>query len=137
MEPKVTVKTLKDYIAERRIELAKHMHVAESLDGFFILEIPSQNGSPFTVWPGTFRTRRAAELFLEDLLDACSRGTPEAAIRTHDFIKEFEMQDRVMEILEEHLEAHEGIVDPGALARELCMFRPWEEPDDEEEEIAF
>ncbi len=130
----MTVKTLKDYIAERRIEIAERMHVAEMSNGFHILEIPAQNGSPFAVWPGPFRTQRAAEMFLENLVDAYARGTPEAACgSSQEMLKEYEMRDRVMDILEEHGD----IADPGALARELCMFRPWEEPDDEEEEITF
>ncbi len=80
----MTVKTLKDFIAERRVEIAERMHVAGMSDGFHILEIPAQDGSPFTVWPGPFRTQRAAELFLEDLVDAYSRGTPETTCGSYE-----------------------------------------------------
>jgi len=66
-------------IAKRRAEIAKRMHVADTYCGFHILEIPAADGSPLKAWPGPFKTKRAAELYLEELLDDYANRDPLSA----------------------------------------------------------
>ena len=105
-------------IAERRAEIAKRMHVADTYCGFHILEIPAADGSPLKAWPGPFKTKRAAELFLDELLDAYAEGDPLSACDYYiKRIKELEQRAVLLEFLEER----EGIADPRILARDLSQ----------------
>ena len=113
--------TIEKTIAERRVEIAKRMHIAEMNDEFHILEIPGADGAPFKAWPGPFWVRRAAALFLERLLDAYAEGNPELAFCDPGFRNLYEQEVRLLEFLEKK----EGIVDPRGLAQELCHYQPW------------
>lgn len=119
---KKSKKPTEQTIAERRAEIAERMHVAKMGDGFHILEIPAADGSPFEAWPGPFKTKRAAELFLGELLDAYAEGKPNDACCSGGIFVVFEQQARVLEFLEKH----ENIADLCAVARDLVNFQPWQ-----------
>ncbi len=113
---KKSKKTAEQTIAKRRAEIAKRMHVAELCGGYHILEIPAADGSPFEAWPGPFKTKRAAELFLEDLLDAYAEGDPLRACDCYiSRIKNYERQAGLLEFLERR----DGMLDLRELARDL------------------
>ena len=111
------------------------MHVAKMGDGFHILEIPAADGSPFKVWPGPFKTKRAAELFRDELLDAYAEGKPNDACCSGGIFEAFEEQASVLEFLEKRA----PFADLLELARDLCQFRPWElrHPNNSDDEIPF
>ena len=113
---KKSKKTAERAVAKRRAEIAKRMHVAELCGGCHILEIPAADGSPFEAWPGPFKTKRAAELFLEDLLDAYADGDPLRACGR--YISRIEGYERQAELLE-FLERRDGMLDLRELARDL------------------
>ena len=116
-------KTTKKTAAARRAEIAKRMHIAKMCDGgFHILEIPAADGSPFEVWQGPFNTKRAAELFLEDLLDALPDGNPDWALNYHGRCRGYNQQANVLEFLE----GRDDIADPRSLARDLCAGWPFD-----------
>ncbi len=119
---KKSQKTIEQDIAERRAEIAKRMHVAKMGDGFHILEIPAADGSPFEAWPGPFKTKRAAELFLDELVDAYAKGNPNGVCCSGGIFVVFEQQARVLEFLEKR----ENTTDLRALARDLISFQPWQ-----------
>ena len=119
---KKNLKSIEKTIAERRAEIAKRMHVAKMGDGFHILEIPAADGSPFEAWPGPFQTKRAAELFLDELVDAYAEGDPNNACCSGGIFVVFEQQARVLEFLEKR----EGTSDLHKLARDLVRFQPWQ-----------
>ena len=129
---KKNLNSIEQTTAERRAGIAKRMHVANMGDGFHILEIPAADGSPFKSWPGPFKTKRAAELFLDDLLDAYARGKPIVAIREYGrnagLFEAYGERARILEFLEKR----DGIADPRALAYELNNYRPWVHRDPDE-----
>jgi len=111
---------IKQALNERRGDIAKRMHIAEMGDGFHIIEIPGVDGEPFMTWPGPFTSKRAAELFLDDLLDAYAYGDPIGCYSMSIFV-EYEQQARILEFLEER----ENIADLNQLARDLVGLKPW------------
>ncbi len=115
--------TVEQAFNERRGNIAKRMHVAKMGDGFHILEIPGGDGGTFEAWPGPFACKRAAELFLDDLLDAYADADrdPNDVCCYRGFFVAYEEQARVLEFLEKR----ENIADLNALARDLVEFQPW------------
>jgi hypothetical protein len=117
MTKKITKKTT----ATHRAEIAKRMHIAAMGDGFHILEIPAADGAPFEAWPGPFKSKRAAELFLDELLDAYAEGNPNEACCSNGIFAVFEQRARVVEFLE----GQNGVANPRELACELIRHQPW------------
>ncbi len=131
---KKSKKTAEQTIAKRRAEIAKRMHVAELCGGYHILEIPAANGSPFDAWPGPFKTKRAAELFLDDLLDAYADGEPLRACGCYiSRIKGYEQQAELLEFLERR----DGMLDLRELARDLSDLMLWHHGSPIEHELPF
>ena len=121
---KKTKMTIEQAFNERRGNIAKRMHVAKMGDGFHILEIPGGDGEPFAIRSLPFASKRAAELFLDDLLDAyadADRDLNDVYCYRGSFVA-YEQQARVLEFLEKR----ENIADLNALARDLVEFQPWE-----------
>jgi len=85
-----------DAITARRAEIARTLHVGRFGDGFHVIEVPGPDGLPFKAWPGPFKTRRAAELFRDDLIDACAEGRPEKASCSGGIFTAYEMQARLL-----------------------------------------
>ena len=134
----MAAKTTKKTPEARREEIAKRMHVARMGDGFHIIEIPAADGSPFEAWPGPFTTKLAAELFRDELLDACAEGKPNDACCAGGIFVVFEQQARVLEFLEKR----ENTTNLRALARDLVNSQPWQHgphgpPGERDAEIPF
>ena len=122
--------------AKCRAEIAKRMHVAELCGGFHILEIPAIDGGPFECWPGPFKTKRAAELFLEDLLDAYADGEPLRACGGYiSRIKGYEQQAELLQFLERR----DGLLNLRELARDLSelLLCRYGSPIEHDTEIPF
>jgi hypothetical protein len=123
---------------ERRGKIAKRMHIAKMGDGFHIIEIFGRDDNPFAIWPGPFTSKRAADLFLDDLLDAYADGDPNDVCRSRSIFVVYEQQARVLEFLEKR----ENIADLNELARDLVDFKPWRNgpygsPGERDSEIPF
>ncbi len=133
---KKNLKTVEQTIAKRRAEIAKRMHVAELCGGYHILEIPAADGSPFEPWPGPFKTKRAAELFLDDLLDAYADGDPLRVCGCYiSRIKGYERQAEVLEFLERR----DGMLNLRELARDISdiLLCRYGSPIEHDTEIPF
>ena len=134
----MAAKTTKKTDASRREEIAKRMHVAKMGDGFHIIEIPAADGSPFRAWPGPFTTTLAAELFRDELIDACAEGDANKACCSGVIFSYFEQQARMLEFLEKC----ENTTNLRDLARDLVNSQPWQHghhgpPVDIDAEIPF
>ena len=117
---KKSKKTIERTFKERRGDIAKRMHIAKMGDGFHIIEIPGGDGEPYVNWSCWFASKRAAELFLDDLLDSYANGDMQLCGALCSLYK-YEQQARVLEFLEKL----ENIADLNQLARDLVDFRPW------------
>ncbi len=117
---KKSKKTIEQAFNERRGDIAKRMHIAVVGDEFHIIEIPGGNGEPFETWSCPFASKRAAELFLSDLLDAYANGDMNLCGSLSSLV-DYEQQARVLEFLVKR----ENIADLNALARDLVEFQPW------------
>ncbi|WP_195759992.1 hypothetical protein [Paracoccus sp. S-4012] len=108
-----------EYVVKRRKELSAILHVVHVSDGYCVLQIPGEDGAPFTPWAGSFESRAAASFFLDDLLNAAIDGKPEAACCSFGIYEHFNLAGRILNIIE----AHEG----GArdLARKIASEEPW------------
>ena len=112
-------------------EIAKRMQISEVTAGFQILEAPAGDGAPLKVWPPTFQTKRAAELFLEELIAFYVICDPEefygASTDAKYCVEHFEEIATVWGSLEA-----QGIANPRKLACTFCarwpMFFRWLEP---------
>ena len=113
-------KTIEQAFNERRVKIAKRMHIAKMGNGFHILEIPGGDGAPFEAWPGPFASKCAAELFLDDLLDAYANGGVNFCWFLSSLF-DYDQQARILDFLEKR----ENIADLNALARDLVEFEPW------------
>ncbi len=118
---KKSKKTIERTFKERRGDIAKRMHIAKMGDGFHIIEIIDRDDKPFAIWPGPFASNRAAELFLDDLLDAYANGDPNDVCRYSGIFVEYEQQARILEFLEKR----EDIANLNELARDLVGLKPW------------
>ena len=114
-------KTVEQAFNERRVKIARRMHIAKMGDGFHIIEIPGGDGAPFVTWSCPFASKCAAELFLDDLLDAYANGYMNLCGSLSSLVN-YEQQARVLECLEKR----ENIADLNALARDLVEFEPWQ-----------
>ena len=101
-----------------RDEIAKRLHVVAIDQRFHVLEIPGLEDSPCKVWGEGYRTKKAAELFLELLLGAYTKGTPELAVCPSEI---YEQAVDVRKFLEQWSDTS----DLGGLAVALCHQRPW------------
>ena len=117
---KKSKKTIEQAFNKRRAEIAKRMHIAVVDGGFYIIEIPGSDGEPFTIWSNRFASKRAAELFLVNLLDAYADGDMQLCGALSD-LHDYDGHARVLEFLEKR----ENIADLNALACDLVEFRPW------------
>ncbi len=117
---KKTKKTIEQAFNQRRSNIAKRMHIAVVDGGFYIIEIPGGDGEPFAIWSRRFASKRAAELFLVNLLDAYADGDMQFCGALSDLI-DYDGHARVLEFLEKR----ENIADLNALASDLVEFRPW------------
>ena len=129
------LKTTEQAAAERRAEITENMHVAQLGNKYLILEIPAPDGSPCDVWDLLFSTKRAAELFVSDLLGAYAESDPGIALSSLGHVDRYEKQARVLEFLEQHA----PIADLHELARDLVHSQPWHHrPNDQmDEQVPF
>ena len=128
MTKQATKESTEQIIAERRVELAKRMHVEEMGDGFHILKASANQDLKYASWLGPFSTRRSADLFLEQALE--ENFFPDRFdLRFGNYvIRSLEREARLLEFLE----GQGGVSDPRGLARELNDCGPWLEPEDPE-----
>ena len=117
---KKTRMTIEQAFNERRVKIARRMHIAKMGDGFHIIEIPGGDGAPFVTWSCPFASKCAAELFLDDLLDAYANGYMNLCGSLSSLVN-YEQQARVLEFLEKR----ENIADLNQLARDLVEFEQW------------
>ena len=113
-------KPIEQAFNERRGDIAKRMHIAVVGDGFHIIEIPGGDGKPFATWSCRFASKRAAELFLDDLLDAYANGDMNYCWSLSSLF-DYDQQARLLEFFEKR----ENIADLNELARDLVGSRPW------------
>ena len=111
--------TFKEQFERSCAEIAKRMQISEVTAGFQILEAPAGDGAPFKVWPPTFQTKRAAELFLEELIGFYVICDPEEIYGSSVDPKSYEETARVWESLEQ-----QGVANPRELARTFCASLP-------------
>ena len=97
------------------------LHIAEMGDGFHVLEIPGPDGKPFRAWPGPFKSRLGASLFLDVLVDCAVEDDLNEACCSSGIFEHYDMAGRLLEWL--------GEEDPGnrALACRLASDQPWKE----------
>ena len=112
---------------QNRAAVAERMQICEVADGFRVIKSPDENGDFLKVWTGTFQTRRAAELFLEEFLDICVFCDPISVYGTSPISKEYyEETARVWGCLE-----RQGVPNPRENACAFCAlgsmywFRPF------------
>ena len=117
---KKSKKTIEQAFNKRRAEIAKRMHIAVVDSGFYIIEIPGGDGEPFTIWSCRFASKRAAELFLVNLLNVYADGDMQICGALSDLL-DYDGHARVWEFLAKR----ENIADLNALARDLVEFQPW------------
>ncbi len=117
---KKSKKTIEQAFNERRVKIARRMHIAKMGDGFHIIEIPGRDGEPFTTWSCRFASKRAAELSLDDLLNAYANGDMIFCWFLSSLF-DYDQQVRILDFLEKR----ENIADLSALARDLVEFEPW------------
>ncbi len=105
--------------------IAKRMRISEVTAGFQILEAPAGDGAPLKAWPPIFQTRRAAELFMEELIAFYVICDPEEIYGASVEPEFYEEIARVWRSLEQ-----QGIANPRELARTFCARWPawWPKP---------
>ena len=101
-----------------RDEIAKRLHVIEIDQRLHVLEIPDPEEMPCKVWSEGYRTKEAAEMFSECLLNEYEKGTPECAICPSEVI------EQAVDV-RKFLEQWSDTSDLGGLAVALCQERPW------------
>ena len=134
---KKSKKTVEQAFNERRVEIAKRMHIAVVGVGFPIIEIPGGDGEPFAIRSLPFASKRAAELHLDDLLDEFAYGDL-GPCNSRSLYVDYEQQARILEFLEKR----ENIADLNQLARDLVDLKPWlnrpsSSPGDRDSDLPF
>jgi len=106
-------------------EIAKRMQICKVAAGFQVIESPTADGAFLKVWPPTFQTKRAAELFLEELVGLYAICDPEEIYGASPTAEHYEETARVWRSLEE-----QGVANPRELARAFCASLPawWPKP---------
>jgi hypothetical protein len=120
-------KTAEQPTNERRAEFAQRMQIMKAWNGsFHVLEVAGGGGEPIKAWPGPFRLKRAAELLLEDMVEAYVDNTLGTAccplaLERPNFVADYEREGIFVALLEEQ----GGVDDPRGLARLLLQKQPW------------
>ena len=116
-----------DVVVDRRNKFRKRIHITKIGHRLHVFEIPAADGSPLKWRGGPFDSELAAELFREELAEACAFGDVK--------LRRFEKDSRGPEHYDEwarivaFMEDGQRCIDPSdlrSLARDLCIDRPWE-----------
>ena len=111
--------TSKKTAAARRAEIAKRMQIMQAWNGsYHVLEVAV--GEAIKAWPGPFRSKRAAELMLEDMIEHHVRGSLDD-LEHHDLVANYEREAAFVELIEKH----GGVDDVRGLALLLFQKQPW------------
>ncbi len=116
-EPKQTPKKSTEQTTDERLaEIAKRMRIVELGDGLHIRKVPADDGAPVKTWPGPFRTRRGAEIFLAVVSEEDFAAEYLSQCSSDPVVRQYEREAR----LRDYFEEQEGVSDPRGLARELA-----------------
>ncbi len=102
-----------------RAAIAKRMQVCAVAAGFQVIESPTADGAFLKVWPPTFQTRRAAELFMEELTTFYAICDPAEIYGAGLEPELYEEVARVWGSLE-----RQGVANPRELAKSFCARWP-------------
>ena len=108
--------TAEEQFDQRCAEIARRMRVCTVAAGFQIIESHTVDGSFIKVWPPTFQTRRAAELFLEELLGIYALCDPYSVYGASPTAEHYEETARVWGSLE-----RQGVANPRPLASVFAL----------------
>ena len=112
----MTKQTINGTATKHHAKLSGRFRIAKLGDGFHIREVPAGDGAPVKVWPGPFRTRRGAEMFLEVVSEEDGAAEFYDGAMTDPVVRQYEREARLREFFEQQ----EGVSDPRGLARELA-----------------